>query len=232
MKRKVTNLLFAMATAVLSVSTIFAVPVTAKAEDGAPVVLFESIPESVTTKTQTNKDILPEAGIAAIIYNEMNNLPAVEIKDITYVQKDVVIIEDEEVPLAATPVINISEEEIEFMEQIVAAESYSYWTTEECLPIAQIIVNRYHSPEFPNTVNEILTQDKQFQTYSNGRYKEVEVTPEVEEAVNRAIRGQEVIPEEALYFCTEEYYNKAGKNGWFGTLTKLDYQVDNTLFFM
>ncbi len=213
----------------LSVFATFTVnTVTVSAEE--PAALVEEIPTEAK---------IPTAGITAVIYNEMSNLQnyTVDVKnDVTLVQteaaSDIVTIEDEETALASTfYVIPVSADEVYFMEQIVAAETYSYWGVDECLPIAQVIVNRYYSSEFPDDISEILSQKNQFETYSNGRYKDVEITDAVKEAVNLALSGKGTLPKESVFFCTEEYYNKIGKNGWFGTLTKVD-QVENTLFFM
>ena len=209
----------------LSVFATFTVnTVTVSAEE--PAALVEAIPTEAKLPT-------------AVIYNEMSNLQnyTVDVKnDVTLVQteaaSDIVTIEDEETALASTfYVIPVSADEVYFMEQIVAAETYSYWGVDECLPIAQVIVNRYYSSEFPDDISEILSQKNQFETYSNGRYKDVEITDAVREAVNLALSGKGTLPKESVFFCTEEYYNKIGKNGWFGTLTKVD-QVENTLFFM
>lgn len=102
--------------------------------------------------------------------------------------------------------MNISTDEKLLFKQIVAAESLSSWSEDEILILASIIRNRVESSDFPNTINGVLTEKNQFETYSNGTYLTAEITPAVENAVERAINGDTNLSQNIKYFCTKDYY--------------------------
>lgn len=221
LKNQITKAMIATLITIATSSVSLVNPVVVNAEEMEGISL-EDIQEDIT-ETEDEEFHFPVAGASAVIFEALRSLDDIEVKanDVTIVQTP------EEVP---EHIIPVSDAEVKFMEQIVAAETFSYWSVEEVLPIAQIIVNRYYSDEFPNSINDILSQKGQFETYSNGRYKTVEVSDAVKIAVEEALCGEQVLPQDALFFCTESYYNASGKYGWFGTLTKVT-QVDNTIFF-
>ena len=102
--------------------------------------------------------------------------------------------------------ITISDSDKELFERIVMAECYSYFTEDEMLIIASVIRNRVESENFPNTVREVLTEEIQFETYTNGRYLTVTPNENCKKAVERALAGDTNIQTTAEYFCTTEYY--------------------------
>lgn len=123
-----------------------------------------------------------------------------------------------------------SEEEILLLKQILAAESYSFWGYDDLLSLGTVIFNRIESEEYPNTLLEVLTQPIQFETYSNGRYMEVEITDACEEAVEALLAGERNLNKDVLFFCTEEYYNSSPEDDFFRTLKHV-YTCRNVYFF-
>lgn len=140
----------------------------------------------------------------------------------------------EELPPIEQPIeyiYTITEEEKLLFMQIMAAESYSFWTYDDILSLATVVINRYNSSDFPSTFEGILTQKNQFTTYSNGRYLEVEITDECRAAVEAALKGEVNIDSNIMWFCTEDYYNNICKNGdFFKSLTHV-YTCRNVYFF-
>lgn len=152
----------------------------------------------------------------------------VEIKTTPSVVKEVEVIEEDPY------VYDLSDEDRLLFEQIIAAEAYSFWSEEDCLTLASVIVNRVNCEfEFEDTFRGVLTEKRQFETYSNGRYLEVEVFEAARNAVDRALRGETNVNSDILYFCTEEYYDTLDNptEDFFLTLGDVDYQVRNVLFF-
>ena len=127
-------------------------------------------------------------------------------------------------------IYDISDEDRLFFEQIMAAESYSYWRTDDVLSLCTVVVNRVNSKDFPNTFRAVLEQGKQFETYANGRYLNVEITDEVREAVDLALRGEVNLNSEVMWFCTKEYYENSSRNDFFRTLDHV-YTCRNVYFF-
>lgn len=127
-------------------------------------------------------------------------------------------------------IYDISDEDRLFFEQIMAAESYSFWRTDDVLSLCTVVINRVNSKDFPNTFRGVLEQGKQFETYANGRYLNVEITDEVREAVDLALRGEVNLNSEVMWFCTKEYYENSSRNDFFRTLDHV-YTCRNVYFF-
>lgn len=116
--------------------------------------------------------------------------------------------------------------------QIMAAESYQFWSYEDILSLATVVINRYNAPEseFPDDFYEILTQKKQFSTYANGRYLTANITDECRQAVETALMGETNLNSDVKYFCTKEYYESCPEEDFFKGLNHV-YTVRNVYFF-
>lgn len=127
---------------------------------------------------------------------------------------------------------DISEEEKTLFMEIMAAESYEYWSYQDILSLATVVINRYNAPEdeFPNNFQEIFTQKNQFSTYSNGRYLTANITENCKQAVEDALQGKVNLNSDVKYFCTKEYYDSCPDSDFFKTLQHV-YTVRNVYFF-
>ena len=131
-------------------------------------------------------------------------------------------------------VYNISDEDKLLFKRIISAESYGFWSYQDCLSLATVVTNRLDSESFPHSdsIREILTTKNQFETYSNGRYLEVEITEAADEAVEAALKGNKNLNSDVMYFCTSEYYSVCSSKDFFkSNLGEPVYQVRNVLFF-
>ena len=54
---------------------------------------------------------------------------------------------------------------------------------EGMLKVMQTIINRVNSPEFPNTIYDVVSQPGQFSSFTSGAYLKAEITPEVHMAL-------------------------------------------------
>ena len=59
--------------------------------------------------------------------------------------------------------------ELEVLAQLVEAEAGNQPFEGKCL-VADVILNRVESPDFPNTISEVVFQDGQFSVVKNGAY--------------------------------------------------------------
>lgn len=94
----------------------------------------------------------------------------------------------------------IKEWERRLIERVLMSEC-PYEPAEGQKAVAQVVLDRVRSDDFPNTIYEVLTQNNQFATPSDA-----EVLPEVAEAVAAVFdRGERVSKEEMLYFYAPYY---------------------------
>ena len=86
--------------------------------------------------------------------------------------------------------------------------------------VANVILNRVRSGEFPDSVTDVVYQPSQFSPVANGTINTCKVSSETVESVDRALRGEDY-SRGALFFM-----NRAAARGgsvrWFdGQLTYL-----------
>ena len=101
------------------------------------------------------------------------------------------------------------------------------------LLVANVVLNRVNSEIFPDTVLDVVMQKEQgiaqFSPTVDGRYHSVRVSEDTQEAVERALYGED-ISQGALYFCAREKADSE-KMQWFDRkLTRL-FSYGNHEFF-
>ena len=112
----------------------------------------------------------------------------------------------------------LSASEYNVLLRIVQAESGGCDEMGKLL-VANVILNRMESEEFPDTVTEVVYQKNQFSPVIDGSINTCKVSMETREAVNRALKGEDY-SEGALYFMNRSC--SASKNvRWFDA--NLDY---------
>lgn len=114
--------------------------------------------------------------------------------------------------------IELSQDERQVLLRIVQAEAGTC-DEEGKLLVANVILNRMESDEFPDTVREVVYQKSQFSPVMNGTINTCKITEETESAVSRALNGED-ISDGALYFMNRS--KSASRNvRWFDT--KLEF---------
>ena len=102
---------------------------------------------------------------------------------------------------------SLTEEDRDALLRIVEAEAGSE-DEEGKLLVANVVLNRVKDQHFPDTVKDVVTQREngitQFSPVSNGRFYRVTVSEETEDAVERALEGED-ISQGALYFAARKY---------------------------
>lgn len=110
----------------------------------------------------------------------------------------------------------LTEEEVEVLLRIVEAEA-GCEDEDGRLLVANVVLNRVNSENFPETVTEVVFQKEngvtQFSPVANGRYYSVEISETTVDAVERALNGED-ISEGALYFAARKYADSS-KMKWF-----------------
>jgi len=112
--------------------------------------------------------------------------------------------------------ISVTEDEVNMLEHIVEAEATGE-DMEGKILIANVIFNRIASNQFPDSVEHVIFQkvndDYQFSPVADERYWSVKITDETEEAVERALQGEDY-SEGALYFISRKRTNSENAK-WF-----------------
>ena len=86
--------------------------------------------------------------------------------------------------------------------------------------VANVVLNRVGSDEFPDTIRDVVYQPSQFSPVSNGSINTCKVTAQTLECVNRALAGEDY-SQGALYFMNRSA-SRTGAVHWFdGRLTYL-----------
>lgn len=96
-----------------------------------------------------------------------------------------------------------TKEEIAMLEKIVMAEAEGEPFLGK-LAVANVVINRVRSDQFPNTIKEVIFQKNQFTPVKNGRYKKVVPDNASIIAVQKALSGIAVVPDDTLYFSNVE----------------------------
>lgn len=111
---------------------------------------------------------------------------------------------------------NLCEEDYDILLRIVEAEAGGE-DEEGKLLVANVVLNRVNSDQFPDTVSEVVLQESkgvtQFSPVSSGSIWKVTVSEETKEAVARALGGED-ISQGALYFAARKYADSENMR-WF-----------------
>lgn len=117
-----------------------------------------------------------------------------------------------EEPLVREEAKSISSGDYHILQRIVQAEAGNCDLTGRIL-VANVVMNRVQSGQFPNTVKDVVYQKSQFSPVSNGSIDRCTVSPQTREAVDRALAGEDY-SKGALYFMNRAAAQKGAAN-WF-----------------
>lgn len=128
----------------------------------------------------------------------------------------------------ASSVISYSDRDYEVLKRIVQAEA-GICDVRGRILVANVIMNRVRSSEFPDNITDVVYQKSQFSPVLDGSLDSCEVTDITVEAVNRALSGEDY-SQGALYFMNRRR-SRSHNVSWFdGKLTYL-FQHDGHEFF-
>lgn len=92
----------------------------------------------------------------------------------------------------------LSQNDRQILERIVEAEAGDQSVKGRIL-VANVVINRIKSEEFPDTVRKVVFQSGQFSPISNGSYYRVKISDKTKQAVRRMLKGEDY-SQGALYF--------------------------------
>ena len=113
----------------------------------------------------------------------------------------------------------ISDEEYRVLLRIVEAEAPEEDAYGKML-VANVVLNRVHAEQFPDTISEVVFQKDQFAPVRSGSYYRRTVSEETVEAVERVLAGEDH-SQGALYFVARALASKEGLRFFDEKLEKL-----------
>ena len=126
----------------------------------------------------------------------------------TPAEKPVVVEKTISTPAEKKSKYNLSEADKVALQRVALAEAKCDGVKGMAL-VMKVILNRYDSPRFPNSVMAIITQKNQFSTYYNGTYAKAKLCDESAQALELVLSGWDET-NGALYF----EHNPNGKATW------------------
>lgn len=183
---------------------------TAQNELDAAAKTAEAFAEDVERRRDAYEDWVDDQRVLAglePIYEDDNEI-AVQDEEISYtVQNNNTDVVSEVNPIVIEETvenINVSSNgqlslgEYDLFCRIIEAEAPNEGLQGKIM-VANVILNRVASPEFPNTITSVINAPGQFSPVRSGKINRVNVTEETKLAVNKALEGENYIGM-AMYF--------------------------------
>lgn len=95
----------------------------------------------------------------------------------------------------------LSAEELLLLRKIVMAEAEGE-PYEGKVAVANVVLNRLRSANFPNTIKDVIYQKHQFSPVANGRLRRVQPSKETIKAVNAALHGHKAVKDDTYFFLS------------------------------
>lgn len=108
---------------------------------------------------------------------------------------------DEKIAGLGLAYVSVDFEELYLLSKIIYAEAGSYWlSTEWKMCVGEVVLNRVDSPEFPDTVREVLEQPGQYYGKENPYFERLLPSMDCVLAAKRLLEGERVMNEPAVVF--------------------------------
>lgn len=101
----------------------------------------------------------------------------------------------------ATWTYDLSAEELLLLQKIVMAEAEGE-PYEGKVAVANVVLNRLRSANFPDTITDVIYQKHQFSPVANGRLKRVQPNEETIKSVSAALHGQKEVKDDTYFFLS------------------------------
>ncbi|QSF45845.1 cell wall hydrolase [Paenibacillus tianjinensis] len=95
----------------------------------------------------------------------------------------------------------ISEEDLLLLQKIVMAEAEGE-PYQGKVAVANVVLNRLRSANFPDTIHEVIYQKSQFSPVANGRLQRVKPNEDSIKAVNAALSGVKEVTDDTYFFLS------------------------------
>ncbi len=128
----------------------------------------------------------------------------------------------------AARAVSVSDDDYQVLLKIVQAEA-GICDAKGKILVANVVLNRVKSREFPNTVRGVVYEPSQFSPVSNGSINSVSVSKETRACVDRALSGEDY-SDGALYFMYRQG-SRSRAVSWFDSHLTYLFRHGNHEFF-
>lgn len=91
--------------------------------------------------------------------------------------------------------------ELEMLAKIIHAEAGSEWLSEEWkMAVGEVVLNRVASPEFPDTMLEVIEQPGQYYGKGSSYFASIRPSPESVTAAKKLLEGERIICDPSVVF--------------------------------
>lgn len=95
----------------------------------------------------------------------------------------------------------ISFEDLHLLSKVIYAEAGSEWLSDEWkLSVGEVVLNRRTSPEFPNTISEVIYQRGQYYAVSSGYFQDIVPSERCVRLALRLLEGERVLNDASVVF--------------------------------
>ncbi|GIO67863.1 cell wall hydrolase [Paenibacillus sp. JTLBN-2024] len=101
----------------------------------------------------------------------------------------------------ATWQYNVTAEDVLLLQKIVMAEAEGE-PYQGKIAVANVVLNRLRSANFPNTIKKVIYQKHQFSPVANGRFDRVKPNRDCIRAVNEALNGKKAVTDDTYFFLS------------------------------
>jgi N-acetylmuramoyl-L-alanine amidase len=123
---------------------------------------------------------------------------------------------------------DVTKAEREILERIVEAEATDQ-SIDSKKNVGSVIMNRVESNSFPDNIEDVVFQKRQFSPIEDKRYYKVDITQDTKDAVEEVLLNG--VTNEALYFCNPDDVKSAKNKRWFSKLKYLFTDDANHSFY-
>lgn len=107
----------------------------------------------------------------------------------------------EKIAALGLPYAPVDFEELWLLAKIIYAEAGSAWLPMDWkMAVGEVVLNRVASPEFPDTVREVLEQPGQYYGRGSAYFERLKPSPECAEAALRLLEGERVLSAPGVVF--------------------------------
>ncbi len=96
---------------------------------------------------------------------------------------------------------NVSADDVLLLQRIVMAEAEGE-PYQGKIAVANVVLNRLRSANFPNTIKKVIYQKYQFSPVANGRFDRVKPNQDSIHAANEALNGKKAVTDDTYYFLS------------------------------
>lgn len=116
-------------------------------------------------------------------------------------------LKDKASTVSVAPSSSFTANEIDLLQRLVEAEAGGE-SIKGKIAVANVVLNRIKSSNYPNTMSEVIYQRNQFEVVNLGTINTKVPSVDTIEAVNRALAGEQVVPEGTVIFWAK-YLSKS-----------------------